>query len=186
MSWILPWRGEEWHLVCVSMLFVNVLLNAGKRKITKDLSNFPWSVQRTSDASHWCCTAWVGDSSLRLVSTLITFSPPPLIHLFFPLSQCPNWLLLAWLSRLAAFTETAPKRRLGCGRMWRGVRTYLCLCDFGWHKSSQHCPLVKESNYFGTFQPCPIVSDVYLFLLFFILSAENICVYISGRAYYMN
>lgn len=102
----------------------------------------------------------------------------PLIHLFFPLSQCPNWLLLAWLSRLAAFTETAPKRMLGCGRMRRCVRTYLCLCDFGWHKSSQHCPLVKESNYFGTFQPCPILYDVYLFLLFYTICWKYMCLYI--------
>lgn len=155
------------------MLFVKGLLNADNTKITKQLSNFPWSVQRTSVASHWCCMAWVGDSPLCLISTLITFSPP----LFTSSFLCPS-VPTDWLSRLAAFTETAPKRRLGCGRMWRCVRTYLCLCDFGWHKSSQHCPLVKESNYFGTFQPCPIVYDVYFFLLFYTICSKYMCLYI--------
>lgn len=90
------------------------------------------------------------------------------------------------LSRLVDFAETAPKRRPRCGRTWRCVCANLCLCDFGWHKSSQRCPFGKESNCFGTFQPPPYrVWCVSLSTFFSLSQMLKTYVYSSDKSYSM-
>lgn len=81
-SWILPWRGER-MTSCLCFHAVCECFSACRQENNpQHLSNLPWSVQRTADGAHSCCTctAWVGDSSLCLTPTLLTlflpFLPP--------------------------------------------------------------------------------------------------------------
>lgn len=153
----------------------------------KHLSDFSWSARRGADAPHWC---WWGGWR-RSVLLISPHHPlPPLPHPYSPLpSSVPasRLTLLARLSRLVAFTETAPKRRLGRGRTRRRAHANLCLRDSGWHKSSQRCPFVKESNYFGTFQPPPYRARCVSLSTFFspLSHLLKTCIYSSDKSYWM-
>lgn len=140
LSWVRSL--ESWvrrHLVCVwhgEVQFKNpccscMLLN--KKKSPKHLSEFSWSAQRWVNAQQggW----W---RSVLLISPYHPLPSPLRPHPYSPPSSsvpASRMTPLAQLSRLEAFTETAPKRK---ARMWKNV------CDFGWHKSSQRCPFVKD------------------------------------------
>lgn len=162
ISWILPWGGRErekkgrgrGRLVCVwhgEVQFKNpccscMLLHENITKTSVGL------LLVSAARSQRSATIADGETDSALCGFLPLITPPP----YSPAtsSVLASWLTpLARLSSLAAFTETAPKRKPGYGRTWRRACANLCLCDFGWHKSFQRCPFVKESNYFGTFQP---------------------------------
>lgn len=152
IAWILPWGEQKKkkksrvrrRLVCVwhgEVQFKNPCCSCMLLNEKKNHQNICQSSpgQRSAGSTLHTDADREGDGGLCYLSPLITLfllpSAPTLFHHLLPLSQHPDWLRIAQLSRLEAFTETAPKRK---ARMWKNV------CDFGWHKSSQRCPFVKD------------------------------------------
>lgn len=103
--------------------------------ITEHLPSVHIQLLLVSAAHSWLFHIDAGSAHVpggwQLSAPLISPPHPAFLHLTSPflssfLSLPTVWLLLgAWLSRLAPFTETAPKRRLWHEEMWACVCAYV-------------------------------------------------------------
>lgn len=131
------------------MLFVSVLAHADKRKIPNICPTSPGQCSAQlmvhTDAAR---------AQLVWVTALCASHPPSFSSSLLTSASLLSQLTPVSLAKQAgSFHWNSTREKLGCGREDVYVLIGACVTSAAINPHMQHCPLVKESDYFGTFQP---------------------------------